>query len=140
MARQVALLTFPWALAARPAWYAVRLWRDPSLPRDDDLPFTMRVSKSTARGLARGIAVVTWTYFCIAALVTCGVAWSAWSGLRAVGWVFIAGFAGSVPLLVLVVTFNRPRFLVIPSARHLTRADIKAGVWTGRPVRQGVQP
>ncbi|MBY8888632.1 hypothetical protein K7472_27870 [Streptomyces sp. PTM05] len=90
-----------------------------------------------ARGLARGIAIVTWTYLCIAALVTCGVAWS---GLRAVGWVFTAGFVGSVPLLVLVVAFNRPRFLVIPSARHLTRADVKAGVWTGRPVRHGVQP
>jgi hypothetical protein len=39
---------------------------------------------------------------------------------------FFCVYLAAVPLLTVIVVFNRPKFLVVPYMRHLDRAGIKA--------------
>jgi hypothetical protein len=52
---------------------------------------------------------------------------------------FVAAFTAAVPLLAVIVVFNRPRFLVVPYMRHLDRAAIRGGSPSLRERAEGLR-
>jgi hypothetical protein len=108
-------------------WSAVRTWRDPE--KFDATVNNLRLPGSVARGCARGIAVVAAAFTSLALF---GISWilGLLLGHQRVGAsaavAFFFAYLAAVPLLVVIVVFNRPKFLVVPYMRHLDRAGIKA--------------
>jgi hypothetical protein len=107
-------------------WSAVRTWRD---PEKFDATVNNLGLGSLARGCARGIAVVAAAFTSLALFV---ISWilGLLLGQQRVGAsaavAFFCVYLAAVPLLTVIVVFNRPKFLVVPYMRHLDRAGIKA--------------
>lgn len=80
------------------------------------------------RGLARGVAVVGAAFVCLACFVFAGLAGMASANPGTWKWVagaFAAVAVAAMPLLAVIVVFNRPRFLVVPYMRQLDRPTIR---------------
>jgi hypothetical protein len=110
-------------------WSAVRTWHDPGKFDTTVNHLSRRCPDSVARGLARGIAVVaaaftSLTLFVISALLGFLLGQQTVGASAAV--VFFLAYLAAIPLLVVIVVFNRPKLLVVPYMRHLDRAEIRA--------------
>lgn len=107
-------------------WSAVRTWRD---PEKFDATVNNLGLGSVAQGCARGIVVVAAAFTSLALFV---ISWilGLLLGQQRVGAsaavAFFCAYLAAVPLLAVIVVFNRPKFLVVPYMRHLDRAGIKA--------------
>lgn len=117
-------------MAAFNVWLAVRTWRNPEHFSRTASILSTRVGAEVGRGLARGVAVVGGAFVCLTCFLFAGLAGMGSTSPGVWKWVvgvFGAAFTASVPLLAVIVVFNRPRFLVVPYMRYLDRAAIRGG-------------
>lgn len=111
-------------------WFAVRTWRDVEQFSRTASILSTKVGDAVGRGLARGVAVVGAASVCLACFVFAGLAGMASANPGVWKWVagaFVAVAVAAVPLLAVIVVFNRPRFLIVPYMRELDRATIRGG-------------
>ena len=124
------VMTCFYGMVALHVWLAVRTWRDPDrLGRTAEI-LSFRLGESVGRGLARGVVVLAGALVCAGFFILSGAVGMALPNPGVWKWVagaFLVAFVATVPLLVVIVVFNRPRFLVVPYMRHLDRTAIRGG-------------
>ncbi|MBS2965117.1 hypothetical protein KGA66_18820 [Actinocrinis puniceicyclus] len=124
------VITCFYGMVAVHVWIAVRTWRNPNRFGRTAEILSFRVGESVGRGLARGVAVVAGALVCGGCVILSGAVGMASPNPEVWKWVagaFLVAFVAAVPLLIVIVVFNRPRFLVVPYMRHLNRAAIRGG-------------
>lgn len=117
-------------MAAFHAWLAISTWGDPDRFGRTASLLSFRVGEFVGRGLARGVAVVAGASLCLACFMLSALAGMASPAPGVWKWIsvcLLAGYLAAVPLLAVIVAFNRPRFLVVPYMRHLDRTAIRGG-------------
>ena len=109
-------------------WLAWKVWHDPGSFEGAVALAQGRLDRRTARSVARGLAAVAIYFDWLFAVMVFDLALpviphtAAWETVAAI---IVAGLI-VWPLVILWVTaFNRPKFLIVPYQRHLTRADLR---------------
>jgi hypothetical protein len=131
-----------YGMAAFHVWLALHTWRNPDRFGSTAGILSFRVGESVGRGLARGVAVVAGAFVCLPCFTLSAAVGMASPSPGVWKWVagaFLAGFVAAVPLLAVIVVFNRPRFLVVPYMRHLDRAAIRGGSLSPRERLSGLR-